>query len=278
MWQARSFCCLYKDCLRTSLFLLYLSLWTEVKSCRLHGLPLKHRCEEPLIWTVIPLSKPWAEPYSDTPDCHKQLHLCYHVFLHSQISDGVGCAALSPWLLKRKLPGDVSSGREGRASLPDNRRLVSHCKRIITWNSTQLDSLRVLPVSVLFLEGERGRRWLRKRRGFFSLAQIYWKRLPLNRMSLTATQNLKDCSTDALYLCTNYAKWPNQLLFPSSAWCACLWMHCPIPLPFLLRGTTPALLFFFLYGNKIVEWIWTFHSLFGLSTLILYSGTKIVFV
>lgn len=28
----------------------------------------KHRCEEPLIWTVIPLLKPWAEPYSNTPD------------------------------------------------------------------------------------------------------------------------------------------------------------------------------------------------------------------
>lgn len=51
---------------------------------------------------------------------------------------------------------------------------------------------------------------------------------------LSATCNLgrKDCSNDALELCTNYAKWPNQLLFPSSAWCACLWMHCPIPPPF----------------------------------------------
>lgn len=52
---------------------------------------------------------------------------------------------------------------------------------------------------------------------------------------------------------------------------------------FLLWGMTPAVLFFFspslLYGNKMVEWLWTFHFfVFGLSTLTLYSGTTCVCV
>lgn len=51
----------------------------------------KHRCEEPLVWTVIPLLKPWAEPYSNTPDaisnstCAKKKQT-KNVFLHSQIT------------------------------------------------------------------------------------------------------------------------------------------------------------------------------------------------
>lgn len=65
MWQAQSFCCLYEDCLRISLFVVTFP-WSESRG--LHGLPSKHRCEEPLVWTVIPLLKPWAEPYSTTPD------------------------------------------------------------------------------------------------------------------------------------------------------------------------------------------------------------------
>lgn len=53
------------------------------------------------------------------------------------------------------------------------------------------------------------------------------------------------------------------------------------PFAFLLRGTTPAIFSFLLLlcGNKIVEWIWTFHFfVFGLSTLILYSATSCVCV
>lgn len=116
------------------------------------------------------------------------------------------------------------------------------------------------------------------------VAQIK-ERLPLSRMSLTATWNLPDCSTDALQLCTNYAKWPNWLLLPSSAWCARLWMHCPIPFAFfnlvyfLWWGTTPDV-FFSLYETNQLSEFWTFHFfVFGFVLfLILYSGTRCVCV
>lgn len=114
---------------------------------------------------------------------------------------------------------------------------------------------------------------------------------------LSATCNLgrKDCSNDALELCTYYAKWPNQLLFPSSAWCACLWMHCPTPpwppFPFCLficwfemswSWQTPAfpLLLYEKKTNKMVKWLFE-HSIFCVwfcPLLTLYSGTSCVWV
>lgn len=75
--------------------------------------------------------------------------------------------------------------------------------------------------------------------------------------------------------------------FPSSAWCACLWMHCQIPLPFCQEEQLQLSFFPFLFcmernppqKKKTIEWIWTFHFfVFGLSTLILYSGTNCVCV
>lgn len=55
------------------------------------------------------------------------------------------------------------------------------------------------------------------------------------------------------------------------------WMHCPIPLPFCCEEQLQ--LSFFCTENKMVEWLWTFHFfVFGLSTLILYSGTNCVCV
>lgn len=126
-----------------------------------------------------------------------------------------------------------------------DQKLAAHASE--TWNSTPSNSTR---------SGFRQSLLKRERRGeevtagaarwsfvvFLFFGDLLKGTLPLRRMSLSATCNLKDCSIDALLLCTNYAKWPNQLLFPSSAWCACLWMHCPTPLPFflLLWGTTPS--------------------------------------
>lgn len=113
---------------------------------------------------------------------------------------------------------------------------------------------------------------------------------------LSATCNLgrKDCSNDALELCTNYAKWPNQLLFPSSAWCACLWMHCPIPphpptfFAFSFVGSSrrrdeQLRLFFpppFVRKKKnglVTFWTFHFFCVWFCPLLTLYSGTTCVF-
>lgn len=94
MWQAQSFCCLYEDCLRIFSFVVtFPANWSE--SRRLRSLPLKHRCEEPLVWTVIPLLKPWAEPFPNTPDAIKWLRRARRV-LALPSHHGFGRAALAP--------------------------------------------------------------------------------------------------------------------------------------------------------------------------------------
>lgn len=126
--------------------------WSE--SCRLHVLPSKHRCEEPLVWTVIPLLKPWAEPYSNTPDAINDSTCATMLSLHSQITM---CSFFS-----------MTSPRHPVKVLYRNQSFFRWCFRIIqSWelpsrtgdwsvtahashlelHSTQLDSLRVLPVS-----------------------------------------------------------------------------------------------------------------------------------
>lgn len=183
---------------------------------------------------------------------------------------------------------DVSASwlNSGVGGLPcqtgDYQSVTAHASDL-ELHSTQLNSLRVLPVS---FSRERGRR----RRevsadGARLLARIYWRRLPLSRMSLTATWNLKDCSIDALnYAQTMLSDQTNScshqvhgvLVFECTVRSLCL---------FVVRNNSSCPFFFsssssyFLYGNKMVEWIWTFHFfVFGLSTLILYSGTNCVCV
>lgn len=152
MWQAQSFCCLYEDCLRISLFVVSFPLnWSE--SCRLHGLPSKHRCEEPLVWTVIPLLKPWAEPYSDTPDAindstcatmcsrtpeQRRCRMCSFVSVTSprhpakvlqKFSDGVSASSGPSWTRR---------GEASPATLESGQSLHMH----LTWNSTPRNSTR----------------------------------------------------------------------------------------------------------------------------------------
>lgn len=263
----------------------------------------KHRCEEPLVWTVIPLLKPWAEPYSNTPDaisnstCAKKKKK--NVFLHSQITTVLDVQlsfrdasetlrwcwqnVVIFWRSFRLFQCWMNS--RGGSVPPSGWRSLAHSLHMhLTWNSTQLDSLRVLQEG----EGEGRVCGQCKVVNFFcSWPGFYIRRVSLSAECLSATCNLKDCSNDALELCTNYAKWPNQLLFPSSAWCACLWMHCPIPFClFLFLGCCEEQLrlslfffFFFCTETKMVKWLFE-HSIyvFGLSTLILYSGTNCVWV
>lgn len=155
----------------------------------------------------------------------------------------------------------------GGSDPPSGWRSLAHSLHMhLTWNSTQLDSLRVLQEG----EGEGRVCGQCKVVDFFcSWPGFYRRRVSLSTECLSATCNLKDCSNDALELCTNYAKWPNQLLFPSSAWCACLWMHCPIPFClFLFLGCCCeeqlrlSLFFFFPFctETKMVKWLFE-HSI-----------------
>lgn len=248
MWQAQSFCCLSEDCLRTpppSRFFsrsVILSFFLEMK--RIASAPrfcLRNTdVKEPLVGTVIPLLKPWAELYPDTPDA-------------------ITITPPAPRSRRRRTCGFVSSttlrriqkGQNGAAlRFPEVARMLHRFLPRIPRNSTRSG----------FLEAsceERGWRGaLRATRG-----RIYW--ISLSVKCLSATCNLKDCSTDALYLCINYAKWPNQLPFSSSAWRARLRMHRLIPLPFSReeRAPPPCSRFSFLSSawKNEAEWLWTFH-------------------
>lgn len=116
--------------------------------------------------------------------------------------DDVGCAALFPTSCQRYyrikessfyFSGSSSPGQIQGVSLLD-RRVVS-----LTWNVTPCNATRSgFCKFYYFEEGEEV-----TADGAKLLGQT---RLPLSRMSLTATRNLTDCSTDALHLCTNYAK------------------------------------------------------------------------
>lgn len=199
-------------------------------------------------------------------------------------------------------PGSSSverTRRGGGEASPNQAGRKSHISHLTPGVPRKLDSLRVL---------QEGAGWMRMQmRGLpvcFSLLRS--PRPPgqdSNRRSvslwagcLSATCNLgrKDCSNNALELCTNYAKWPNQLLFPSSAWCACLWMHCPIPphpptfFAFSFVGSSrrrdeQLRLFFpppFVRKKKnglVTFWTFHFFCVWFCPLLTLYSGTTCVF-
>lgn len=137
--------------------------WSE--SCRLHGLPSKHRCEEPLVWTVIPLLKPWAEPYSNTPDAISDstcatmcsctpkttmlsdVQLCLH---NLSKTSREGIIEISHFLMM--FPRRPVLVELGELPLP-HWRLVSHCTCISP--GTPLHATRLAQgFASLFSEGE----------------------------------------------------------------------------------------------------------------------------
>lgn len=189
--------------------------------------------------------------------CHKWLHLCYDrkkkkkgkCSCTPKNNNGVGCAAPflrpcdeirsvffslkmfpHPWLLQRWTDSTGRGGKRPRIRLDGSRTSrisppefhanltrSGFCKNGAGWMRMQM---RGLPVCFSLLRSPRPPGQDSNRRSVSLWAGC---------LSATCKLGRKDCSNDALELCTNYAKWPNQLLFPSSAWCACLWMHCPIP-------------------------------------------------
>lgn len=231
MWQARSFCCLFEDCLRISLFISFpLCVFFFPENEASHSGSTfclgSTDVKEPLVWTVIPL-KPWAEPYPDTPDA---------------ISNPPPHTPPPPKHTPRRMCGFVSLTTLRRIQKGTREKHFAfqmslyHCTSILIRNSTQLDSLRVF-----------GSLWWREG-GTAGGTRLDLLETP-SAGGLSATCNLKDCSTDALQLCINYAKWPNQLLFPSSAWRARLWMHCPLCLSVVRNNSRcpPSVSFLFFF-------------------------------
>lgn len=125
--------------------------------------------KEPLVWTVIPLLKPWAELSPDTPDAitftppppppPPALHGCAASFL-------------------RRPCGGPRKDKTGRSFA--SQRSPERCTQIFTQNSTQLHALRVF--GSLLWRG-RGGGALRATRGW-----IYWRRLPLCKVSFSHMQ------------------------------------------------------------------------------------------
>lgn len=168
MWQARSFCCLFERLFTHLPVHFFPALWiffppeNETNHVGSTFCLRSTDVKEPLVWTVIPLLKPWAEPYPDTPDAISNTSPPH--------TPPWMCGFVSLTTLRRTQTGK----RERRFAF---QMSLYRCTRIVIRNSTQLDSLRVFG-SLLWREGG-----LQVTQGW-----IYWRRLPLCRMSLSHMQ------------------------------------------------------------------------------------------
>lgn len=174
--------------------------------------------KEPLVWTVIPLLKPWAELSPDTPDAITFTPPHPHPPRSPRM-----CGFVSSTTLRRTQKGQ--NGAELR--FPEVARTL-HADFYPEFHATPRAQGFWKPL----VKGKGGGHCGRHEAGSTEGDSLSVK-------CLSATCNLKDCSTDALYLCINYAKWPNQLPFSSSAWRARLRMHRLIPSPFSREERPP---------------------------------------
>lgn len=256
MWQAQSFCCLFEDCLRIPPFLSRSVIFFSFPKTKANHVGstfcLRNTdVKEPLVWTVIPLLKPWAEPYPGTPDA-----------ISNTPTHPTSTATDYSTTLRR-----IRRGETGRSLA--SQRSLHRCTHVFypEFHATRLAQGFWKPLV------KRGWGWGCRRQEAGSTGGD-----SPSAECLSATCNLKDCSTDALYLCINYAKWPNQLPFPSSAWRARLWMHRLIPLPFCCEEQLPLSAFLFPFlgvENKGVTL--NIPSLFGSSPSSLVRWHKMCF-
>lgn len=115
--------------------------------------------------------------------------------IHFSTTPCEGIVEISPFVLIN-LPALVELGGSFPPSLEIRNSLHMHPN--LELYSTQLDLLRFSPVS--YQEGEEGEGGCRRCKvvSFFPGQDPLMETLPLCRMSLSATCNLKDCSIDAL--------------------------------------------------------------------------------